>query len=292
MIMELHEELSASTVAWERVRDLYEAKSASILHRYGPGPRVHYHTGFVDDLDLPTTPAGLRACLVESQERMLRYAADVWQLGKFCTRNWLDVGCGLGGASIFMAQEFGAHLTAITIAPSHIELISRFARQAGVESLVKPIVCEAAAVPGRSRFDAAFAIESSSLFAREPWFRCLARVMRAGSRVFVFDCFLVRNEYEAPFNRHWCAQIGTESEYVDSARAAGFFLAAREDTSLRTATFWKTSAALIRAEVEETQPDPVKLPAIEESCLTHEVMRRGLLEGGLRQLNLTFIKAN
>ena len=29
----------------------FDSKTHSILKRYGPGPRVHYHTGLVDDLN-------------------------------------------------------------------------------------------------------------------------------------------------------------------------------------------------------------------------------------------------
>jgi tocopherol O-methyltransferase len=272
------------------VAALYDHKTSSILHRYGPGPRVHYHTGFVDDSKLPATATALRSLLVESQERMLRYASASWELGSIAFRDVLDVGCGLGGSAIFFAQEFGACVTAITIARSHIQLISRFARQAGVESKIVPLLCEASRVPGEERFDAAFAIESSSLFERGPWFQCLAKVMRPNGRVFVFDCFVQSREYEEPFNRHWCAQIGTAEEYVTAARKAGFRLEAIEDTSLRTATFWKTTVELIRIEAKETMLEKSELRAIEESLKTHELMRRGLVDGGLRQLNMTFVR--
>ena len=193
----------AALVSTQPVVDLYETKTAAILQRYGSGPRVHYHTGFVEDPRRPVTAAGLREQLFESQERMLRYTSDFWQLRNVQFRNLLDVGCGLGGSAIYWAQEFDARVTAITIAPSHVGLVARMAKQAGVESRVHPMLCDAAAVPGGGCFDAAIAIESSSLFPRQPWFDCLARVLRPGGRVFIADCFVVRAEYEEPFNRQW-----------------------------------------------------------------------------------------
>jgi tocopherol O-methyltransferase len=221
---------------------------------------------------------------------MLRYASEFWKIHSVEFRNILDVGCGLGGSAIFWAQEFGARVIAITIAPSHVELVARFARQAGVESLVFPVLCDASAVPGEECFDAAIAIESSSLFPRRPWFQSLARTVRPGGRVFVFDCFLERCEYEERFNDHWCAQIGTFEEYVDAASEGGFSLVALEDTSLRTASFWRTSLALIRAEQEEKSPDPSQLRTIEKSRETHGLMYQGLVNGGLEQLLMTFLK--
>lgn len=281
---------AVASVSMQRVADLYETKTSAILQRYGPGPRVHYHTGFVDNPNPLATAAALRSQLVESQERMLKYASDSWQLGSIEFRDVLDVGCGLGGSAIFWAQEFGARVTAITIAPSHVELVAGFARRAGVESRVTPLLCDASMVPGEGCFDAAIAIESSSLFPRRPWFRCLAKLLRPAGRVFISDCFLERSEYEEPFNRHWCGQIGTVGEYLDAAREFHFTVQTIEDVSLRAATFWTTTLALIRAEVREARPDPSQLRIIDESFQAHAVMRRGLLEGGFRHMLMSFTK--
>jgi len=270
--------------------DHYELKTQSILQRYGPGPRVHYHTGFVDDPRPPMTAANLRFQLIASQERMLRYASKNWQLCCDNFRDLLDVGCGLGGSAIFWAQEFGALVTAITIAPSHVELVAEFARQAGVASRVTPLLCEAAAIPGEECFDAAIAIESSSLFPRRPWFRSLKRVLRPEGRVFISDCFLEKTAFEEPFNRHWCGQIGTIDEYVNAAEECDFRLVKFEDVSQRAATFWATTLALIRAEARESKPDASRLRLIHESLQVHDVMLRGLLYGGLRQALLSFVR--
>jgi tocopherol O-methyltransferase len=274
----------------KKLVDHYEQKTQAILQRYGPGPRVHYHTGFVDQPKPMATAATLRAQLVKSQERMLNYASDSWHLRSVEFADVLDVGCGLGGSAIFWAQEFGARVTAITIAPSHIELVTEFARRAGVGSLVMPMLCEASAVPGGERFDAAIAIESSSLFPRRPWFRCLAKVLRSGGRVFISDSFLEGSAYEEPFNRHWCGRIGTIDDYVDAAREYHFRLQAFEDVSDQVATFWATTLALIRAEERENHAEQSRSPTIGESLHVHDVMRRGLLDGGLRHALITFFR--
>jgi tocopherol O-methyltransferase len=272
------------------VADFYEHKTRAVLRRYGPGPRVHYRTGFVDELVLPATTAALRRQIVASQERVLQDASDVWKLRHTPFHDVLDAGCGLGGGAIFWAQEFGAHVTAVTIAPSHVELVKQFALQAGVESLVQPLLCDALAVPGESCFDAAVALDSSDTFPRAPWFRRLAALIRPHGHVFIYDCFLERPEYADPINHHWRSQIGTLDEYLDAAREAGFRQDLFEDVSHRTRDFWTLTIALAEAEARDKDLAPFDQARLAESLEVHALMRQGLSEGGLRYALISFKK--
>ena len=117
----------------EEVRAYYDGRTEHILRRYGPGPRVHYHGGLVDELELLEVPAAvLRRRLVVSQERLLIHAAEVWAAAANLCGEVLDVGCGLGGGSLFWAQEFGARVTAVTCVPAHAKLVEQFAASVGV----------------------------------------------------------------------------------------------------------------------------------------------------------------
>src|ERR1700736_1420195 len=60
---------SAATVSIGQLVAFYEQKTTAILQRYGPGPRVHFHTGFADEPQPDATAGELRLHLVESQER-------------------------------------------------------------------------------------------------------------------------------------------------------------------------------------------------------------------------------
>src|SRR6202158_6000864 len=145
----------ASLVSTQQALAFYERKTQDILKRYGPGPRVHYHTGLVDQP--PSNGASseeLRRELVAAQERTLEYAAEVWNAASSLCGDVLDVGCGLGGGAIFWAQKFGANVTAVTIAPSHIRLVEGFAAQAGVASRVQAVCCDALTMDGGGCFDA------------------------------------------------------------------------------------------------------------------------------------------
>ena len=55
---------------------------------------------------------------------MLSDAAEVWDAPQSLSGEILDVGCGLGGGSIFWAQEFGARVTAV-----HLRAVARGSRR-------------------------------------------------------------------------------------------------------------------------------------------------------------------
>ncbi len=272
------------------VADFYEKKTRAVLRRYGPGPRVHYRTGFVDELVPLSATADLCREIVASQERVLYYAGEFWQLRQIPFREVLDAGCGLGGGAIFWAQEFGAHVTAATIAPSHVELVAKFAAQAGVAALVRPILCDVLTVPGDNCFDAAVALDSSDTFPRAPWFRRLSALLRPHGHVFIYDCFVERPEYAEPINRHWRAQIGTFDEYLAAAREAGFRLDLFEDVSHRTREFWTLTIALAEAEMRDGVLTSSERERLQESLQVHSLVREGLYDGGLRYALLSFAK--
>jgi tocopherol O-methyltransferase len=272
------------------VADFYEQKTRFVLRRYGPGPRVHYHTGFVDGLKPPITIADLRSQIVASQERVLYHACEFWQLNRVPFSDVLDVGCGFGGSSIFWAQQLGARVTGVTVAPSHVELVSSFAAQAGVASLVRPLLCDALMVPGENCFDAAVALDSSDSFPRAPWFHRLGKLLRPRGHVFIYDCFFEHAEYADAINRHWCVQVGTLDEYLLAAREAGFRPELFEDVSHRTRDFWTLTIALAEAELRDELLTPFEQARLKESLSVHSLMRQGLSDGGLRYALVSFSK--
>jgi len=88
--------------------------------------------------------------------------------------------CGLGGGALFWAQEFGAHVTAVTCVPSHLEWVARFAAQARVASQVHPLLCDALEIPGENCFDAAVAVDSCCHIPRHRTVRAPRRAPAPG----------------------------------------------------------------------------------------------------------------
>jgi cyclopropane fatty-acyl-phospholipid synthase-like methyltransferase len=260
----------------EAIVDWYESKTEFLLEKYGPGPRVHYHTGLTAE-EPAATRDELRRQIVESQEAMLRRAAAQWDGAR---GELLDVGCGLGGTALFFAAERNAIVTALSPVPRHLEWVERFARQAGVGERVIPLYGDAHELDGPPRFDAALSFGATTYFDRTRYFERLARVVRPKGWVFIEDTFLGRPELAAPFNQYWTSNIGWPREYEEAAARSGFTLTESVDVSREAAGFWRLSVAYSELQKDERR--------IDESVGWQSRIHRAYLDGGLRNLLLSF----
>lgn len=280
----------------EEVTAYYEAKTERILRRYGPGPRVHYHCGLVDVVPPPGAPEPtVRARIHQSQEALLaelaRAAAPFPDGGEL-----LDVGCGLGGGSLYWAAEHRARVTAVTNVPSHVELVRSFAEAEGLGARVRPLLSDALGVPGRSCFDAVVAVESACYLPRPEWFRRVRALLKPRGVVAVADIFLGRPELAAPFDRYWRTRVGTVDEYLAAADAAGLELEVRDDVSARVVGFWSLTLEMQaheRAACSHLHPlRAMSASARSESVREHLRLQQALMDGGLEYALLVLRRAS
>lgn len=102
----------------------------------------------------------------------------------------LDAGCGVGGASLDIARQYGAQVLGVTISPVQVELATTRARTADLDERVrfeiadcsKRLPCDDASV------DVVVSIEAACHFDDKPAFlsEC-RRVLRPGGRVAFSD---------------------------------------------------------------------------------------------------------
>ncbi|MBT2488053.1 class I SAM-dependent methyltransferase [Streptomyces sp. ISL-96] len=201
------------------------------------------------------------------------------------------MGCGLGGGSIFWAQQYGADVTAVTIAAAHPPVLHDFARQAGVDDRIRTIVCDATQVPEDRQYDTAVAIESSCQIARGPWFQRLARLVRPGGSVCIEDIFAVRPRGAVVWADYFHARPGSVAEYVAAAEAAGFVLDDDVDITAEATPFWQESIAWTRAMLDGDGSE--KIDSVERRRLRVSLAMQYALEaewksGGMRQAFLRF----
>lgn len=270
------------------VGQYYDGKTARLVRKYGPGPRIHYHVGHYPSAKTPlnvedATADDIRRSIRTHQEGLLRYAAKIWGAEHRLSGRILDVGCGLGGGSLFWAQEYGADVTSVTNAPEHAPIVEGFAREAGVGEQVRTVVCDAMHLPLDGPYDAAVAIESSGYFNRPQWFERLSRVLRPGASVCVEEVFTTRPHGADVWAEYFYTKPASVRDYAEAAQAAGFELVDDVDATAETLPFWEESAAWTKAVLEsDTGLSPVERRQLRISLLANQALGTEWGAGGLR----------
>ncbi|MGW1375511.1 SAM-dependent methyltransferase [Streptomyces sp. NPDC002446] len=259
----------------------YRRKTADILHKYGPGPRVHFHVGLFDPavkLNTTVSQQVLKRRIAEAQESILDHAARTWGVVGTPPGHLLDIGCGLGGGSLYWAQEHGAQVTAVTVAADHIPVIEGFARQAGVADRVTPRLGDIHDLAEERTYDAAYANESSGYMDRERLFQVVAKALRPGGWFGIQEHFICRPEWVDWINGYYKTRLGTLSEYVNAAKEAGFELEQDEDVTEGVSEFWLQSMAWNTSELHRIEQGGAQGPwsreRLRDSALAHGTLFR------------------
>lgn len=125
--------------------------------------------------------------LTEAAQRLTRKVVET--LGLRAGAEVLDAGCGLGAASLLVAEEFGVRLTGVTVSGVQVAEARRRAQERGLADRVRFQYGDFMALPLQdSSFDAVMAIES--LMHAPDLARVLAefhRVLRPGGALAFSD---------------------------------------------------------------------------------------------------------
>lgn len=157
----------------EKVREHYDRMSSYYRSLWGE----HIHHGYWIRGDESKETAQLQ--LIEH----LAQAAEIPRGSKI-----LDVGCGFGASSIYLAQKYEAEATGITISAVQVELANKAAAAAGVNA--KFLLMDAEAMKFDSRFDVIWSVESISHYQDIPkFFLAAARLLQPGGTLAITDWF-------------------------------------------------------------------------------------------------------
>jgi tocopherol O-methyltransferase len=266
----------------EEVARYYREKTHRILRKYGPGPRVHFHAGLrAEPPEANATEETLRAAMVRAQERLTASLAVPPR------SRVLDVGCGLGGTAIYLAEMLRAEVTAITIVPHHVELVGELAKRAGVSNRVRARACDAHAASTMGRFDTAVAVESSCYFDRPRWFGEMSKALVGRGKLHVVDCFAADPSIAPRFDGYWRTRIGTLDEYRRAADAAGLEEVEHETWNDQVADFWLLTRAWTGLELRRSDGDGER-ERLEVSLREHEWLEDSIRSGAIRYLKLVY----
>ena len=160
----------------------------------------------------------------------------------------LDLGCGIGGASRFLA-ELGCRVTGVDLTPEFIEVARELTRRCGLTDAIEFHVANALDLPfPDARFDHVWSHNVSMNIADKAGFaRAAARVLKPGGR---FSCAEVERgpaTAEPTLPLPWASEpsssfLATPAQMKAALEAAGLRIIAQNDMTESGLTFAREAA--------------------------------------------------
>ncbi len=178
----------------------------------------NFHYGYWDE----TTKTNRQA--TENFNRVLAKQANITDKDHV-----LDAGCGIGGASIFLAKNYGCKVTGITICERQVKQAYAKAEKEGVAHLVTFKEMDYCNTTFEDEtFDVVWGLESVCYAeSKEKFVNESHRILKKGGRLIVGDGFASRKEYTEKERKQlfrwldgWIVNsLGTPMDFKDFANA-------------------------------------------------------------------------
>jgi tocopherol O-methyltransferase len=168
-------------------------------------------------------------------------------------QNIIDVGCGIGGSTLYLAKKFGSQATGITLSPVQAARATERGNQADLESQVRFEVANALDMPFEDEtFDLVWSLESGEHMPDKTKFlaECY-RVLKPGGKIILATwCHRETNSLAGDLTpdeiahlkeiyRVYCLPyVISLSEYRAIALDCGFKNLLADDWSMAVAPFW------------------------------------------------------
>ncbi|MFM2310792.1 MAG: hypothetical protein RLZZ04_68 [Cyanobacteriota bacterium] len=168
-------------------------------------------------------------------------------------QNMLDVGCGIGGSTLYLAEKFGCQGTGITLSPVQASRATARAIDAGLDSRVNFAVANALAMPFEDHtFDLVWSLESGEHMPDKAKFlgECYRVLKPGGKMIFATWCHRETDSVAGNLTpsevahlkeiyRVYCLPyVISLSEYRAIATECGFQNLISADWSIAVEPFW------------------------------------------------------
>jgi tocopherol O-methyltransferase len=228
---------------YQQIQEFYDASSNLWEGIWGE----HMHHGYYGKDG--TLKLDRRQAQIDLIEEILSWSGD------FSTnrpQDILDVGCGIGGSSLYLAEKFGARVTGITLSPVQANRAQDRARAAGLQAKTDFQVANALNIPfPDNSFDLIWSLESGEHMPDKAKFlhECHRVLKPGGKLIFVTWCHrpttpttpLTAEEHKhlQDIYRVYCLPyVISLPEYTEIVEQTGFKDLRVDDWSVAVAPFW------------------------------------------------------
>ena len=203
----------------------------------------------------------------------------------------LDIGCGMGATSVWLAKHLDCRPTGITLSSVQVDMARRLAAEAGVEAEFRVMDAEHLDFP--RPFDAAWMVGVlGHLTDQEAFLRGAGRLVAAGGRFLLAD-WTVAEDVGDRDRRRWVEpvlegmlmpQAATTSSYVRWFEESGFRVRETLDITEETRRTWDQGVRIVKTPVVIGLAARLGTDAIRLLSAVRRMrgaMRRGLIRYGV-----------
>jgi tocopherol O-methyltransferase len=164
----------------------------------------------------------------------------------------LDIGCGYGGSSFYLARHFRASVTGITISPVQVEMATKAAAEEKIDAQF--LLMDAEAMNFQKQFDVLWSVESISHYQdRQKFFASAAKLLKPGGCFALIDWFKKENltreqtrKFIAPIEKGMFVELQTMDEYEKYLTTNGLQIACREILNESCSKTWDLCLDIIK----------------------------------------------
>jgi len=201
----------------------------------------HLHHGYWISGDESKERAQLQLIAHLAQLAQIKLGADI-----------LDIGCGFGASSLYLAKTFGASVTGITISSVQVEM----ARQAAAAQKLNAqfLLMDAEAMTFNKKFDVLWSVESISHYQnRERFFASAAKLLKPGGIFALTDWFKKEAltpaetlKHIQPIEEGMFVELTPLADYEAWLHSNGLRILHREILNRQCARTWDLSLEIIK----------------------------------------------
>jgi tocopherol O-methyltransferase len=164
----------------------------------------------------------------------------------------LDIGCGFGSTSLYLARHYAANLTGITISPVQLEMaISTSAKE---QLNATFLLMDAEKMDFQKQFDLLWSVEAISHFEHlANFFASAAKLLKPGGVFAITDWFKKANltpaetrEFIDPIQKGMLLELRTMDDYEHFMTSNGLQVTRREVLNKNCAKTWDLSLDIIK----------------------------------------------
>ena len=233
-----------SSKLYQDIREFYDASSGLWEQIWGE----HMHHGYYGKGG--TYKLDRRQAQIELLEELLVWAGYDQH---HAPQNIIDVGCGIGGSTLYLAQKFGSQATGITLSPVQVSRAKERATEAGLDNRLRFEVANALEMPFADHtFDLVWSLESGEHMPDKTKFlaECYRVLKPGGKMILATWCHRETNSLAGELTsdeiahlkeiyRVYCLPyVIALSEYRTIALECGFKNLTVDDWSVAVEPFW------------------------------------------------------